>query len=157
VDVAKTAVKMAARRYTHTQFVAADVNGRLPFVDQSIDLLLNIFAPRHAAEFGRIVSDALLVVIPTQAHLRSLRHALSLLEIEQDKEEKVVGGLRPFFHLAHTESLTFPLALAPSHLVDLVQMTPNGRHLTPTQIESFAHKAPTETEASFQLLLLRRD
>ncbi|MCB8920183.1 MAG: methyltransferase domain-containing protein [Ardenticatenaceae bacterium] len=154
MDVAKTAVKMAARRYPHTQFVAADVNGRLPFADQSIDLLLDIFAPRHAAEFGRVVSGALLAVIPRQAHLHSLRQALGLLNIEVDKAEKVVEGLRSYFQLAHTETLTFPLALTPSQLVDLIGMTPNGRHLSRTQIEAMAGSAP-ETEASFQILVLR--
>ncbi len=156
LDVAKTAVKMAAKKYPLTQFVAANVNGRIPFADHSINLLLNIFAPRNPAEFARISAGSLLVAIPAPDHLLTLRHTLNLLEIEVDKQSKVQAQLQSAFHLIHEELLAFPLVLNSNQLQNLVHMTPNARHLTPMQARELAQFNQFHTDARLQILVFRR-
>lgn len=156
LDVAKTAVKMAAKAYPTPQFVVSDVNGRLPFADQSIHLLLNIFAPRNAQEFARVCTGSLLVVIPKPTHLQTLRQKLRLLDIESNKPAKLQTQFQPAFHQRHTETITFPLLLNQQQLRSLVQMTPSARHLSLTQLQEMTQTSLLETTASFQVLLFEK-
>ncbi len=156
LDVAKTAVKMAAKKYPGIQFVAADINGRVPFADQSVHLLLNIFAPRNPPEFARLCAGSLLMVIPTPHHLQTLRQSFGLLAIESDKHNKIQAQFQPTFHQILAETITLPLLLNQQQIQDLVQMTPNARHLTPPQEHQLTQTTHLETQAQFQLLLFKR-
>lgn len=153
LDIAKTAVKMAAKQDPTTQYIAADVNGRLPFLDQSIAFLLNIFAPRNVQEFGRICRGCLLIVIPTPNHLLEIRSQLNLLGIEPDKASKVIAQFRPLFNLLHEEKVRILLQLDPAQLNNLVLMTPNARHRDTQRLSQIPL---TETNAEMQILLFSR-
>ncbi len=134
------------------------MNGRIPFADQSLQALLNIFAPRHPAEFARIAApDALLlIVIPQPGHLRELREAFGLLAIEPEKRRRVIDQLNGRFALQHSRSLTIELNLTQPDLADLVQMTPNYWHLTPTKQAQLQALARLQTAAQFELLMFTR-
>jgi 23S rRNA (guanine745-N1)-methyltransferase len=154
LDVAKDAVRLAAKRYPASRFIVADVNGRIPFADQSIHVLLNIFAPRHPAEFARIAAPGglLLVVIPGADHLRELREALGLLDIEAGKQQRITGQLAGLFTLQNVQPVTIPLDLHQPDLTDLVQMTPNYWHLTPERRAQLQAMTRLPTTARFELL-----
>ena len=154
LDFAKDAARLAAKRYPASRFVVSDVNGRLPFTDQSIHALLNIFAPRNPAEFARIAAPGgrLLIVIPGPAHLRHLRDELDLLDIEADKQPRIVAQMAGLFNLQDSQSLTFNLDLAQPDLTDLVQMTPNYWHMTPPKQAQLQAMAYFQTSAHFQIL-----
>jgi 23S rRNA (guanine745-N1)-methyltransferase len=154
LDVAKDAARLAAKRYPASRFVVSDVNGRIPFADQSIHVLLNIFAPRHPAEFARIAAPGglLLIVIPGSGHLRELREALDLLDIEAEKQQRIVDQMTDLFTLQETQSLTFDLDLIQPDLTDLVQMTPNYWHMTPQQQAQLQAMPHFQTTAHFQIL-----
>ena len=56
-DISKPAIALAAKKYPKALFFVADTNTFLPFADGSIDILLNIFAPRNAGEFDRVLES----------------------------------------------------------------------------------------------------
>lgn len=154
LDVAKEAARLAAKRYPASRFVVSDVNGRLPFADQSIHVLLNVFAPRNPAEFARIAAPGglLIIVIPGPDHLHELREELDLLAIEAEKQMRVKAQMSGLFALSETQSLTFDLDLSQPDLTDLVRMTPNYWHMTPQKESSLQETAHFHTTAHFEIL-----
>jgi 23S rRNA (guanine745-N1)-methyltransferase len=158
LDVAKDAVRLAARRYPVGQFVVADVRDRLPYADASIHVLCNVFAPRHAAEFARILASGglLLVVIPTPRHLQQLRQAMPLLGIQPDKRQRVLEHLRHDFVLAGRATIDIELRLDNTAVRDLIQMTPSARHLTPALLSPVAMLDAVDVTASIELLQFHR-
>jgi 23S rRNA (guanine745-N1)-methyltransferase len=154
MDIAKEAVRLAARRYPRGRFVVADVNVRWPFADASIAVLLDIFAPRNPAEFVRVLvpGGLLLVALPAAGHLAELRAHVPLLQIEPDKHERVIERLAGGFTLSSKRSIKYALELPGADAALLLQMTPSARHVPP---EAFATLAATErvlVTAGFALL-----
>jgi 23S rRNA (guanine745-N1)-methyltransferase len=131
LDAAKDAARMAAARYRAAAFLVADIAEHLPIADGRIDTILNIFAPRHASEFFRVLRPAglLLSVIPAPDHLHELRALLPLLGIEERKEEQVRATLGDRFVLVGAEHLSYIMNLSTQSIGDLVDMTPSARHL----------------------------
>lgn len=158
LDVAKEAVRMAAVREPEIQFLVADIKGRLPFADASLDLLLDIFAPRNPAEFARVLAPGglLLVAIPAPAHLAELRAVLPLLAIEEQKRERVLAQLAGSFALAATRELAYELALAPDEARLLITMTPSHHHLAMEELDRALPAAPLRVTAAFSILALAR-
>jgi 23S rRNA (guanine745-N1)-methyltransferase len=154
LDVAKDAARIAAKKYPSSRFVVADVNRRIPFADQSVHVLLNIFAPRQPAEFARIAAPGalLIIVIPGPEHLHELRTELNLLDIEPEKQQRVLAKMSDLFALRQAKSLKIHLDLAQPDLTDLVLMTPNYWHLTPLQQSQLRAMTHFRTTAQFELL-----
>jgi 23S rRNA (guanine745-N1)-methyltransferase len=154
LDVAKEAARLAAKRYPASRFVVSDVNGRIPFADQSIHVLLNVFAPRNPAEFARIAAPGglLLIVIPGSNHLHQLREELDLLAIEAEKQMRVIAQMSGLFALSETQSLTFDLDLSQPDLTDLVQMTPNYWHMTRQKQACLQETIHFHTTTHFEIL-----
>lgn len=154
VDVAKSAVQMAAKRYPAAQFVVADVWQKLPFADASVAVLLNLFAPRHAAEFARVLASEglLLIVIPQPHHLQQLSEKLGLLDIEAEKQQKIVAQLADSFTLQVIEPVTIEMGLDRTALENLVQMTPYYRHLTTAVQDRVAALVHEQVTAAFDIL-----
>lgn len=158
VDIAKAAVKLAARRYAACRFAVADVTQRIPVPDAALHLVLNAFAPRNPAEFARVLRPGgwLLLVLPADAHLAALRQRFGLLDVEPDKETHVAAQLAGQFAPARREPLAFPLRLGGTQLRDLVQMTPSARHLAPAALAALADEPETAAEAAFVLNLWQK-
>jgi 23S rRNA (guanine745-N1)-methyltransferase len=113
LDVAKDAIRMAAKRYPAATFVVANLKECLVVADESIHVLLNIFAPRNPAEFARVMMRAgrLIVVIPGAEHMAQLRSTLPLLQIEENKQQHVVEQFAPYFTLLDALPVSYELAL----------------------------------------------
>ena len=149
---------MAAGRYRDAAFLVADLTKRLPLTAGTIDVLLNIFAPRHVEEFSRVLrpSGLLLTVIPAPDHLAELRRRLPLLGIEDRKEEQVRATLGQRFDLIGVERLSYPLSLTEEAVGDLVGMTPSARHLDAARADLAVPGAePLTVTTSFLVLSFR--
>lgn len=158
LDVAKDAVRLAARRAPGATFVVGNVKDRLPFADASLAVALDIFAPRNPGELARVLAPdgLLLVVIPAPGHLAELRSALGLLEVEPDKERHVAEQLAADFALADREALELPLRLSGADLASLVAMSPSARHVPPDAYDRARGMDGVAVTASFVLLAVRR-
>lgn len=154
MDIAKEAVRLAARAYPAVAWAVADSWGRLPVADDALAGLLDIFAPRNPAEFARVLAPGglLLVVIPGPAHLAELRAALPLLGIEEDKEARVQAAFAADFTPLALQSLDYPLQLDPAALMELVAMTPSARHLSAEGGAALAALGGLVTTVSFRIL-----
>ena len=155
MDVSKDAARMAAKRYPEVTFFVADVNRRIYLTDASVDVVLDIFSPRNPIEFARVVRPhgRVLVVIPADTHLASLRAELGLLDIQEDKEAKVLERFGGTWRLSDRVTLRYDLTLAPAEVADVVAMGPNQWHRgAPMGGQGLG---PVATEASFIALTLR--
>jgi 23S rRNA (guanine745-N1)-methyltransferase len=156
-DISKSAIRLGAKTYPNVCFAVADTNDLIPLASAGVDVCLNIFAPRNAAEFARIVRPGglLVVVIPTQDHLASLRERFGLLDIESGKLAKITSQLTGF-DLTNSQSASGSIRLDGPSASDLVAMTPSARHVDPEALERLAQVRDLTTEASFQVLVFSR-
>ncbi len=158
VDISKEGIRLAARRYQACSFVVANLNERLTFADASLDVLLNIFAPRNAEEFARVLAPGglLIVVIPGPTHLLQLRQQLHLLNIEEQKQQRVQEQFSDLFALQITLPLHYSLQLHGPEIAQAVMMTPNYWHLSSEMRQSIAHTPTIQTDVDMLCLLWRR-
>lgn len=158
-DVSKFAARKAARAHPRSGAITADSWRRLPLADDSADALLNVFAPRNAPEFRRILTPGgvLLVVTPTAEHLQEPRSALGLLEVDPRKDERLAEGLKNHFALESTRELRFTMELSHTDLLTAVGMGPSARHITPEDLKDRVARLPEPfpTTASVRLQAYR--
>ncbi|MCA1655941.1 MAG: methyltransferase domain-containing protein, partial [Pseudonocardiaceae bacterium] len=121
LDIAKPALRRAARAHPRLGAVGADTWGRLPVRDEAVSVALNVFAPRNAAELARVLAPGgrLVVVAPTGAHLRELVFALDLLTVAADKAARVSASL-PGFTVSTQDTCEFAMSLGHAEVLTLV-------------------------------------
>ncbi|HKV86136.1 MAG TPA: methyltransferase domain-containing protein [Ktedonobacterales bacterium] len=158
VDVSREAAAIAARGHPETYIVVADLTRRLPVADESLDALLNVFAPRHPAEFARLLRPGglLLTVIPSERHLESLRGTLPLLGIEANKRDHIRDAFASAFALESSASVEYEMELSGADQAALLAMTPARRHISEQDLERVAALPPQRTRASFEILRFLR-
>ncbi|KPM50218.1 methyltransferase type 12 [Frankia sp. R43] len=129
-DVSKFALRRAARAHPRIGAVAFDVADRWPLPDASVDVLLDVFAPRNLPQMRRLLrpGGVLLLVTPGDDHLVELRDALGLVGIHPGKRDRLAAELAGHFAQPTSETLTFTLHLAADELVELALMGPSGHH-----------------------------
>ncbi|MEV4413006.1 putative RNA methyltransferase [Catellatospora sp. NPDC049609] len=128
-DVSKAALRRAARAHPRAGAVLADTWGTLPLADGSVDLLLNVFAPRNGTQMRRVLAahGLLVVVTPTERHLAELRERLGLLSVDPSKAERLARELADF--TAEDEQvLEWALDLTAAQAEQLIAMGPNAFH-----------------------------
>ncbi len=151
LDVSKFALRRAARAHERIGAVVADVWHGLPIRDASVDVAVNVFAPRNSAELHRILrpDGALVVVTPTSRHLTELVSRLGLLSVDPDKADRLRDQLDERFvlesALAHEETLR----LGPAEVRALVLMGPSAWHVDPGAVDS----ALAELDDPFEVTL----
>lgn len=130
LDVSRTAARRAAKAHHRVASVVADVWRGLPLLDNTIDVLLCIFAPRNPAEFARVLrpDGRAIVVTPAPEHLAELRQSYGLLGLEDDKHDRLLT--RFVGHLVHERTLGLrrTTTLPADVLADLIRMGPNAHH-----------------------------
>ncbi|MFU8852939.1 putative RNA methyltransferase [Micromonospora sp. SL1-18] len=136
LDVAKPALRRAARAHPRAAAALADTWQRLPLADRSAALLLNVFAPRNGPEFHRVLdpTGALLVVTPAADHLAELIDALDLLRVDPAKADRVAGSLGAHFTEESATEHRARLALRRAEVATLVGMGPSAWHTDPARL-----------------------
>ena len=155
IDSSREACRLAARRYPDLCFAVSDLKDLIPVEDESVDLLLNVFAPRSVEEFTRVLrpSGVVVVVIPQPNHLEELRSAFPLIGIEENKAQRVIRRFHPALHLTQRESMQFNLVLEPDALADLIGMSPSHRHLA---LPLRPVTGPTSVTAALEILTFEK-
>ena len=159
LDIAKEAMRMAAKRYKGIHFLVANLKERLVFANDTLHVLLNIFAPRNAEEFARVVTlgGIVLIVIPAPQHLQQLRGTLGLLSIEENKQEHVIEQFAPYFTYMGATAVNSTLRLNRQELLQSVMMTPNYWHMSDEIKAVMEGLHEIETEIAFSCLVFRKD
>ncbi|MFI7242816.1 putative RNA methyltransferase [Streptomyces qinglanensis] len=150
LDASTYALRRAARAHPRAGAASWDVWRPFPVRDGCADVVLNVFAPRNGAEFRRVLKShgALLVVTPTERHLRELRGALGLLEVDPDKEERLERTLSGHFERERAEVLEYPLALSSADVANLAAMGPAARHVEQEELRARAAALGTRVQAT---------
>ena len=68
LDVARMAIRLAAKRYPAVRFCVAS-SQRLPFADHALDAVVRIYAPCNEAELARVLKPGGLVLTVTPARI----------------------------------------------------------------------------------------
>lgn len=151
LEIAKPALKRAAKAHPRLGAVGADTWARLPVRDGVISVALNVFAPRNAAELTRVLTPdgRLVVVAPTPAHLGELVSELDLLTVAADKPDRVAAAL-PGFTVSTREPVEYPMSLSHNEVLALVGMGPSAWHVDRDALRArvTALPAPVEVTAS---------
>lgn len=132
VDTAARALRFAAGAHERAAAAGWDVFSAFPLRDRSVDLVMDVFAPRNPAEFARVLRPEghLLVVRPAAEHLTELReHVPGMVRPDPRKEERLADALEPLFTTEDTQRLRLTVDLDDAAVRDLVAMTPSARHV----------------------------
>lgn len=154
LDVAKTAIKAAARRYSQVKFCVAS-SYRLPFADASMDAVIRIYAPCKAQELARVVKPGGWVVTarPGPHHLMELKGLIyDEVRLHAPHTEQLDG-----FSLQQSTRLAYHMQLNAEEAVALLQMTPFAWRARPEVWEQLAASVGFSCQTDFNLHLWLRD
>lgn len=137
VDIAKPAVRMAAKRAAgapRTHYAVASVYD-LPVVDGGVDLVVSVFAPLHSPEFERVLRPGgrLVTATPGPDHLAGLKAKLFDEPSSHPERGPFEGeGAATILRPAGTERVRYDLDLDdPAAVSDLLHMTPYAWYVSP--------------------------
>jgi 23S rRNA (guanine745-N1)-methyltransferase len=149
LEIAKPALRRAARAHPRAGAVGADTWRPLPVRDGVVSVALNVFAPRNASETARVLTHdgRLVVVAPTSAHLGELVTALDLLTVGEDKATRVTASL-PGFTVSAQKTCEFEMSLDHEEVLALVGMGPSAWHVDATTLRAKVALLPVPTQVT---------
>lgn len=154
LDVAKNAIKAAAKRYSQVMFCVASSH-RLPFADASQDAIVRIYAPCKAEELARVVKPGgwVITATPGPRHLMELKGLIyDEVRLHAPHSERIDGfSLQESIELAYTMTLSGPEAVA------LLQMTPFAWRAKAEVWEQLAKKEVFTCQTDFSLNVWQRE
>ncbi|MFQ7255027.1 MAG: methyltransferase domain-containing protein, partial [Streptococcus sp.] len=138
-DLSKESIQLAAKsdQEWKVKWFVGDL-ARLPLLDQSMDLLLDIFSPANYQEFKRVLAPdgRLIKVIPTAAHLQEIRQKVKEhLDQADYSNEQIIQHFSDHFTIENTIHCQETFELTPALREALLSMTPLLFHVDPTQID----------------------
>ncbi|WP_206912337.1 23S rRNA (guanine745-N1)-methyltransferase [Enterococcus sp. DIV0840] len=126
-DISKDGIYLASNQPIEAFWCVADLTN-LPFADESMDTVLNIFSPSHYHEFKRVLKKdgSVIKVIPETDYLKELRAAFYPGdEIKQTySNEKVLAKFSKEMDILVDERVTFTFAIPKENQLDLLEMSP---------------------------------
>jgi len=158
MDISARALRRAARAHPAIGAVGWDTWRPFPVRDAVMSLVLNVFAPRNAAEFRRVLRDdgALIVVTPAPGHLAELTGPAGLLAVDERKDERLAASLGAHFTLARDQELSLGLRLTRAEAGALAGMGPSARHAGPDGGGRLAARSePIAVTAAFRIACYR--
>lgn len=158
LDISKFALRRAAKLLPDALCLVWDVWRPLPVVDESVDLLINIFAPRNPDEFARVCREGgvLIVVTPLPQHLQEISDVAGLLNIRSGKDDDVAAALTPDFTLAASRSVEFPMTLTPEDVQNIAAMGPAGHHGASVRMDTLPERLRVTAAFTVQAFHRRR-
>ncbi|WP_375179614.1 methyltransferase domain-containing protein [Enterococcus rotai] len=126
-DISKDGIYLASNQPIEAFWSVADLTN-LPFANQSMDTILNIFSPSHYQEFQRVLKQdgTVIKVIPEADYLKELRAAF----YPEDKtkqtysNEKVLAKFSKEMTVLSDERVSFTYAIPKEYRLDLLEMSP---------------------------------
>lgn len=130
-EISTAAARRLARVHDDVAALVSDTWDGLPVVDDCVDLLQVVFAPRNTAEFARVLrpGGTLVVAVPGPGHLEPLRSAGGMLAPAADKGERLDADLSGAFEPGVVHTVDVDTEVPAPVAVDLALMGPSGVHL----------------------------
>ena len=138
-DLSKESIQLAAKsdQEWKVKWFVGDL-AHLPLLDQSMDLLLDIFSPANYQEFKRVLAPdgRLIKVIPTATHLQEIRQKVKdHLDQVDYSNEQIIQHFSDHFTIENTIHCQERFELTPALREALLSMTPLLLHVDPAQID----------------------
>ncbi|MBE1535716.1 putative RNA methyltransferase [Actinomadura algeriensis] len=160
VDISKHAARRAAKAHPRAGAVVADLWRPLPVRGGAADVVVNVFAPRNAAEFHRVLrpDGPLFAVTPSSGHLGPLVEALGLISIDERKIERTDAALAGYFKPDGRERVDAEAVLTHDEITTLVGMGPSAHHVPEEALRERLERLPDPLPVplSFVLSAYRR-
>ena len=155
-DLSKESIQLAAKsdQEWKVKWFVGDL-AHLPILDQSMDLLLDIFSPANYQEFKRVLAPdgRLIKVIPTATHLQEIRQKVKdHLDQVDYSNEQIIQHFSDHFTIENTIHCQERFELTPALREALLSMTPLLFHVDPAQID---WTDPTQVTISATILIGR--
>ncbi len=150
-DVSKDAINYAAGRDKAIRFAVAS-SYHLPVLNNTIDYILCIFAPRDEQEFIRILkpSGKLIVAVPGSRHLFGLKQMM----YQEPEEIGVKGTVKQGFRLVTEKNVRYEIVLNDKQdILNLFRMTPYYRH---ADAQALMNLDKLSTEVDINILVYER-
>lgn len=154
VDIAKNAVKIAAKKYTDCHFSVASI-AQLPFRDHFFHWLYSIYAPIKTEEFNRLLADDgfLLTVTPGENHLWELKQMI----YQTPKGHNVDKQNLDSFELISEQNLQYEMTfLSGTEALNLLAMTPFAFKSSQQLINTLAQSTNLKCQADFLIRLYKK-
>ncbi len=122
IDISKDAIKSAAKRCKKATFAVASI-AQIPIKNESVDTVINIFAPDSQKEFLRILKPKgrLITVQPLENHLFELKQAI----YEKPYKNPPLDLEKEGFEIKSVNEVKYKINLsAPEDIDTLFKMTP---------------------------------
>ncbi|MEH6393864.1 23S rRNA (guanine(745)-N(1))-methyltransferase [Pseudoalteromonas sp.] len=145
VDISKSAIKYAAKRYDNCNFSVASIS-QAPFNDGVADVLVSIFAPLFDAELARLAKSAgtLIVASPGPWHLKELKQY-----IYRDVNAHTAISVPSGFELIEQTLLEQQISLAFNDVKNLITMTPFAWKFRPEHWQQLEQQGEQAVTLSF--------
>lgn len=121
IDISKFALNIASKSNKNIKYFVASIFDT-PLQDNSIDIILNIFAPKPESEFMRILKHNGIIIEITPA----TNHLLELKKLLYDKDTYLNKTSQNFknFNLVNSYNLTYKKIVSQQDIIELIKMTP---------------------------------
>lgn len=139
MDISKEAVRLAAKRNRDISFCVGSVFN-LPILSDSVDAIVNVFAPFKEEEFDRVLKDNGIVVkvTPGAKHLFGLKEALYDNPYLNEEEALEVSNLV----LTETKAIKYDIEIHDSQdTINLLKMTPYYWNTNISRVQEFIQQA----------------
>lgn len=154
IDISKHALRKAARRLPEGEFAVASAYD-LPLMDESVDLLYNVFSPMAREEFLRVLHPGghLIYVVPSARHLWEMKGLLYETPYENDASRADYEG---FAHVG-TRTVRETICLTENaHIMALFGMTPYAHKTPKGGIERLQALETLETTIGFDVHIYQK-
>ncbi|MFC7685990.1 putative RNA methyltransferase [Ureibacillus sp. GCM10028918] len=131
IDISKEGIQSAAKFYEQKIWCVGDL-ANSPYMEQSIDCILNILSPANYEEFSRLLkpNGKVIKVVPQSDYLKEIRkQAFANSEKESYSNNQTVQRFKEHFTNVVQERITYTLPLSTELVPKLLEMTPLGWHL----------------------------
>lgn len=122
IDISKEAIHFTAKNNKNLLSIISSMY-ELPIKDNSIDLILNIFAPKPKEEFKRVLKNngVIVEVVPGKDHLKELKKIMFGNEAVFNKEKFAFSD----FKIKSSQKLIYLVNIAENEdVINLIRMTP---------------------------------
>lgn len=153
LDISKPAIQLASKQRSSINFCVGNALS-LPFLDNSIDVALSVFAPLDAEEVGRVLKDdgRLVVVVPGKDHLSGLvKLVYDNAEPHRDDKDPIKGNTK--LRLIDTKEIKDIIKIkGQNKIMDLLSMTPYYWSINLERKQKLEQLEELTTDIDFRIL-----
>ncbi len=153
LDISKFSMRRAARAHPRMGAVVCDAWRTLPVRSGAAAAVLNVFAPRNAGEFLRILQPGgvLVIATPTARHLQELVGPLGLLRVDEDKAQRLEEQLGSRFQRVAVTEAEGAMDLTRADASAVAGMGPSAWHANGATLEARVSELDEPVRVTFSV------